>query len=385
MSMSLDLPTLTLIIKGAVSDAVQGIRAVKKETERTKGAMDSFADAGRRAAGFLIRDMVRGASAAVNEVLNLGAAFGTLRTSFDRLLLASGTMDQSLENLRKATRYAIADVDLLKAANLSMMLGLPIDELDEMYDAAIRVGAAAGMTATQSINDFTIALGRQQPKILDNFGIKLGLAEAEELYAAQLGKSTSALTDQEREIAFATIAIQKMNDQASILGENIDAAALKGEQWSASWKNLATSVGEFLKPLKAIQPILNPVMNMFGIMAGTVLPKLIGAIWAEVVALKAKIAAWITAHSVATLGLGLAAIGAAIGGAALLTGGVLGGIPSKQFGGLITETGPYLLHRGETVIPPGSTDRSIHIANMTVYPHDAKDFIHKMRALGIGS
>lgn len=419
MSM-VNLPNLMLVIKGQVADAVRGLRTVRGETERTSGVLGSFADAGKMAAGVLIRDLVRGATATVDEMFRLGAIMGTVSTSFDRLVAASGSSTMSLDNLRNATYSMVKDVDLLQAANQAMMLGLPIDELDEMYNSAIRVGGATGLTATKAINDFTIALGRQQPKILDNFGIKLQLSEAEELYAQQLGKSVSALTDEEKETAFATIAIQKMNEQAGILGENISDATMRQNQWAASWGNLTTRIGEFLTPLSAIQPILNPAMNMMGIMAGTLLPKLIAKLslataaeWAHVVALKAHAVASAIAQGISSMGLAVPLIAAAAIAAGAIAYSALSRIPSRQFGGPVEETGPHMLHKGEFVLTedarkmllasaflpfggmtgaaiassryPGPKPLTINISNMTVHTRDANDFVKRMRALGIGS
>ena len=65
-------------------------------------------------------------------------------------------------------------------------------------------------------------------------------------------------------------------------------------------------------------------------------------------------------------GLTLLAIGAATAGA--ITAGYLGSLPSRQTGGYIPETGPYMLHKGENVIPAGGSNFSVININMNSGP-----------------
>lgn len=272
---------LTLVLQ-AVDKASPAIKKVKtetaglgKQTKITTGRFDAFSGALSVATGFLIRDLTVGLTGCIVESMRLGASIDTLRTSFDRLLAASGAQTITLKKLRKATHGMISDVDLLTAANRAMSLGLPVDDLDELYDAAIRVGVAQGMTATQSVERFTIAIGRQSTKILDDFGIMLRLEDAYEEYAKTLGKETNELTESERETAFATVAIEKLTDQAEILGDNISDAQKRQEQWNTSMKNFKSIIGRALGPLSGFVDVFEPLMPMFGIMGAQLLPRLI--------------------------------------------------------------------------------------------------------------
>jgi hypothetical protein len=59
-------------------------------------------------------------------------------------------------------------------------------------------------------------------------------------------------------------------------------------------------------------------------------------------------------------------------------------IPSKQFGGSIERTGPYLLHAGEYVVPRSASSGPVfNIANLTVVASSPQDFVDKMRRLRI--
>jgi len=195
-----------------ISHDLDGLVGSIKQTGDAAAAMSSkvsgFATSLDVAAGVLARDVVRNLGRTVTEAMELGAQLDTLRRSFQRLTSSLGAADLSIDRLRRATRGMVADVELLQSANQAMSLGVPVDQLDRMYDAAIRVGKAMGLTATQAINDFGFAIGRQSPRILDNFGITLKLTQAYDEYARVLGVSTEELTESEKETAFAVVAIK---------------------------------------------------------------------------------------------------------------------------------------------------------------------------------
>jgi hypothetical protein len=76
----------------------------------------------------------------------------------------------------------------------------------------------------------------------------------------------------------------------------------------------------------------------------------------------------------------LAGAGAAVG-----TGLALAAtIPSHHYEGVIQETGPYIMAKGQYVSTPGasSSGTTIHIHNLTVQTSSPRDFVDKMRRLG---
>ena len=318
------LPDIMMYVRANVNSAKQGLQQVRDETDRLSESMGTLKQAGAMAAGMLLRDMVNSATAVIREFAELGGQIDTLQTSFNRLLISSGSTELSLESLRKATQKMIADVDLLQAANQAMMFNLPVDELDKLYDAVIRVGAATGRDATQSINEFTYALGRQSPKVLDNFAITLQLEEAYREYAPRIGKVTSELTENEKRTAFATIAMERMMDRSIILGDNISDTAKRQAQWNASIENFKTAIGRALGPLGIyigqIVSVLSPAITVLTASYGKLFIAKLADVGATV---KQKLAdfaaaAAAVAHKVATWALN-AALSVKIG---LLTLGV---------------------------------------------------------------
>jgi len=123
------------------------------------------------AIGVIVRDLANKFGRAIGESVELASKMDTLQQSFNRLKAASGAAGLSLEKLRKATRGTVADVDLLQSANLALAMGIPVDKLDQLYAAAMKLGAAMGITATQAIENVCTGISRQSRLILDNLGI----------------------------------------------------------------------------------------------------------------------------------------------------------------------------------------------------------------------
>jgi len=130
------------------------------------------------AIGVIVRDLANKFGRAIGESVELASKMDTLQQSFNRLKAASGAAGLSLEKLRKATRGTVADVDLLQSANLALAMGIPVDKLDQLYAAAMKLGAAMGITATQAIENVCTGISRQSRLILDNLGIVFSAEEA---------------------------------------------------------------------------------------------------------------------------------------------------------------------------------------------------------------
>jgi len=213
------------------------------------GFTRAFTDIAKVAAGVLLRDVTRAMVSIGKESIMLGAQVETLQNSFNALKGDTEDSVLSLASLSAAVDGTVSNVDLLTAANQAMALGLPIDDLNNLFAAARKVGAAMGRTTLQSVQDLTTGIGRQSKLILDNLGIIVNTEQAYEDYAKALGKSSSELTDNESKTAFANAAISQLNKKAAILGDNISNVTTMQEKMTSSIKNLKTEIGTYLIPI----------------------------------------------------------------------------------------------------------------------------------------
>jgi phage-related protein len=272
--------------KDQASQVVKNIAGnVEQSTSQMTRTFDALKDVGKVAAGMLVRDMVQGMTRSYGEALQLGGQIDTLKASFERLVESSGDTTLTLDRLRDATKGTVSDVELLQAANMALMLGLPTEGLDQLFNAAMKLGHAMGISTTKAVESLTIGLGRQSKLILDNLGITFEATDAYEWYAEQLGVTTKELDENQKRLAWQNYAIKLITEKAGELGDVTSEAQLAQERWNASIENAKVSVGRFLGPLGMIAPALQPLMPLIGTLAGTMIPQLISAIGAKVGAL----------------------------------------------------------------------------------------------------
>lgn len=71
-----------------------------------------------------------------------------LMRSFEAL---KNGVDVTLEDLREATQHTVSNAALLEQANLALMLGLPTDNLANLFECAFQLGLAVGITPQRAI------------------------------------------------------------------------------------------------------------------------------------------------------------------------------------------------------------------------------------------
>lgn len=159
--------------------------------------------------------------AAVSQMASDGARMAPLAQAFERLQGGAVSASRELTRLRQETRGLVSDTDLMRGANQAAQLKLSEMGVDfgKLAGAAVTLGRAVGNEATKSIDDLVGALGRGSTEVLDNLGITLKVAEAQEIYADRIGKTVTQLTDQEKKQAFVTIGLERAIAAAEKLGE----------------------------------------------------------------------------------------------------------------------------------------------------------------------
>lgn len=168
---------------------------------------------------------------------------------------------EALENLRKAAAGTIADFDLMALQNTAIALGSAktTEEFAKQVDITRILARAQGITATEGLQKFTVGMARLSKLRLDDLGITLTQAEADERYAAILGKSASELDENEKKIAFRNEAMR----QAELLVVKLGTGELKGaeaaDRFGTAMKNLRDRFAE----TAAQSPLLTKMFDSF--------------------------------------------------------------------------------------------------------------------------
>jgi hypothetical protein len=186
-------------------------------------------------------------AANVTGLLIEGARMSELERSFTRLTGSVGEMDSAmLKAARQGTRGLVADMELMQAANKAILLGLPVTakEMRTLASTAVTLGKAMGQDATKSLDDLITALGRSSPLILDNLGLTVKVGEANEAYAAKLGKTVSQLTDADKKTAFYNAALAAAKIKTDEIGGAASNAADRIDRLGVAWTNFWRRVGD---------------------------------------------------------------------------------------------------------------------------------------------
>lgn len=200
-----------------------------------KVGVAAFATAGVAATGF-------GVSA-----LKAASANQEIEKSFHAL--ADGSND-FIKQLKDVTKGTVSSFNLMSSANRALLLGIEQNKLPDLFENAIKLGKAAGRSATEAIEDITVGIGRQSPLILDNLGITFKASEAYEEYAKSIGKSVNELSDSEKRLAFQEKAIASLNSKAEELGATLGTSFQdKLSIMKATFDDLKVSIGSKLLPV----------------------------------------------------------------------------------------------------------------------------------------
>ncbi len=187
----------------------------------------------------LLQSAVRGIST-VLTTLEGTAQLDAMRQGFKNLQDAAGyTADVSLQKLRTATRGLVSDVELMKAANLALTLGVDdgTDSFDQLAAAGTKIGRSLGLTATKAVESLTLGIGRQSTQVLDNLGVIVKAEAAYLKYAEAHGIVGRELTQEEKRIAFVTTAIEAINKKAATLEDTQLTAAEATVKLTTQMKN----------------------------------------------------------------------------------------------------------------------------------------------------
>lgn len=213
--------------------------------------------------GNLAYDAVKRIGSGLLEIASNGIKLAPTVGAFNRLTAAVGeTSDAMLRAGRTATKGLISDLDLMQAANKGLLLGLPItsQSFGTLAQTAVVLGKAMGQGPVKSFDDLITALGRSSPMILDNLGLSVRVEEANNRYAASIGKTADELTDAEKKLAFYNAAMDAAREKVAQLGGLNLTLADRVTQVKAAFKNFTDALGVAI----ATSPVINAAFGHVG-------------------------------------------------------------------------------------------------------------------------
>jgi len=174
-----------------------------------------------------------------------GAAIEGVEEAFDNLARKSGTSSTAyLAALKQASAGTISETNLMIGANKAVLLAG--DRLAKDVPKLLEIARAASKATGEDINfmfdSLVTGLARNSKMIIDNLGITVDVAKANQEYAASLGKTVMALTDQEKALAFQQAVMQSGQQMINDVGVDVDSNAAKIARAEAHLQNFGNSL-----------------------------------------------------------------------------------------------------------------------------------------------
>ena len=184
-----------------------------------------------------------------------------VRQAFESLSRSIGsTADVMISRLRPATLGLMTDFNLMKQLNQAVALGVATDEqqMSKLTSSAVKLGRALGLDVNYAMQSLVTGIGRQSRLFLDNLGIIVNADRAYENYAKTIGKTVSALSEQERKLAFTAAAMEALDRTVAKLGDQQESA---GDKVARAWVRVQNLIDNFVTS-PAFGHLLEGLMNL---------------------------------------------------------------------------------------------------------------------------
>lgn len=139
-----------------------------------------------------------------------------------------------LDNLRKATKGTVNDVQLMTAAVKANDFRIPLEDLGKYLEFAQLKAQQTGQSVDYMTDSIVTGLGRKSPLILDNLGIS----------AAEISEKTKETGDFMKAVA------EIVDTQLAEAGETYISAADRAAQKTVELQNAQKALGDEILPLK---------------------------------------------------------------------------------------------------------------------------------------
>jgi hypothetical protein len=199
-----------------------------------------------------------GIAAAVGfDLAGQGAQFEAQEAALANLAGSYGQVSSEITAaMQRASNGVLSNSAIMQASNKALLLEVAQtpEEFERVTRNALVLGRTLGLTATDSIDQFTTALGRKSLLILDNFGLKAAQVnvELERLGRQEFGKGLAELSTAQKDALFIEAALAAADKRVEAIGDNSDSAAAQIERMAAGATNAKDQFGLLLMRLPEV-------------------------------------------------------------------------------------------------------------------------------------
>lgn len=177
--------------------------------------------------------LITTAIAKIKEFVSEGT---DMAASADGITRAFKTIDNGilLDNLRKATKNTVTELELMKAAVQAKDFRIPLEDLGKYLQFAQLKAQQTSQSVDYMTNSIVTGLGRKSLMILDNLGLS----------AAEINEEISKTGDFMKAVA------NIVDKQLAAAGDNYVSAADRSKQKTVELQNEQRRLGEIILPIK---------------------------------------------------------------------------------------------------------------------------------------
>jgi hypothetical protein len=199
-----------------------------------------------------------GVTAIINftkESIKLAAQVEGIRKGFQQIA-EPGLLD----DLRKATKGTVSDMQLMSRAVQASNFQIPLKDLAKLLEFASARAVQTGQSVDYLVDSIVLGIGRKSPLILDNLGIS-----AVRLRQLLKGPGVEMATVGDIAEAVGNIATEELKK----MGGMAETAGVKMQQLASAWANFKTSFGEKLTQSPLLQGLIDTLTKALTGMSGT--------------------------------------------------------------------------------------------------------------------
>jgi hypothetical protein len=249
------------------------LRAAAQAIDQTSASLDKFEDALKEAANaqdrlnaaekkktdhgekfaktiqsyFYLANVLRDVAQAFTVVYD-AAQEGARIAAAESFFKNSG---KDIESYREATKGLVSDSKLMKKANLADSMGISEPVFKQLVTVARAAALKTGQSFEYMFDSIVVGTARSSRLLLDNLGIIVSVKEANEKYAAAVGKTVEELDAQERQVAFSNEVMVRSQGQIKELADVNTTAAASFEALGAQAENFSDRVKKSIASMTA--------------------------------------------------------------------------------------------------------------------------------------
>lgn len=153
-----------------------------------------------------------------------------------------------LSTLRELSHGAVADVDLMLAANKALMSGNKelIEAMPRILNIARAVSMSTGQDISKVYDDITRGILKASPRIIDNAEIYINVTKTIEDYAKSIGKSSDEIDDTTKRHLILQGVLEQGEAYIDRMGLSMETNSEKVKSMTVAWQELKRAIGDAL-------------------------------------------------------------------------------------------------------------------------------------------